>query len=181
MSRKVNQITAEELEKLLKCNQETGELIWKISVAKNVKLGDIAGSLQKSGYIRIRIQGRYYLAHRLVWLYHNREFPNGMLDHINGNRSDNRLENLRECTRSENMMNRKCNTNNISRCKGVSWNIGVNKYQATIGLNNKQKHLGYFLTKEEASEVYNNFAKIYYGKFYRDTGREIENEAKETS
>lgn len=88
-------------------------------------------------------------------------------DHINNNGLDNRRENLRICSRSQNQANRNKQYNNTSGYKGVSWHKWKRKWQALIGINNKWKHLGYYLTKQQAALAYNNAALEYFGEFAR--------------
>lgn len=82
-----------------------GQLVWK-KPGPGRRLSGRAGSVDKEGYIRIKLLGQDYLAHRLVWLYFNGVFPEGQLDHINRQPGDNRIENLRETTNRENNLNK---------------------------------------------------------------------------
>lgn len=86
-------------------------------------------------------------------------------DHINGNRLDNRKENLRICTRAENLRNRFVGSNNASGYKGVAYHKFSKLYHATINMNKKQKSLGYFKTPKEAAKAYNDSATKYFGEF----------------
>lgn len=128
---------------------------------------DIAGSLDNTGYIHIMLNGKKYLAHILVWLYCFEELPVAELDHINGIKHDNRLDNLREVTRSQNNMNRKVLKSNKLGIKGVRKQAN-GKFTARININGKQKHLGTFNTAEEASEAYNTAAKETFKEFYNN-------------
>jgi len=87
------------------------------------------------------------------------------VDHINGNKSDNRRCNLRLCTHSENQCNSGCQSNNTSGYKGVSWDKHNNKWRAKICINNKQIHLGLFTDKEEAAQEYNKASLKHHGRF----------------
>lgn len=89
------------------------------------------------------------------------------IDHINGNRLDNRKENLRVCTKSQNAMNSKLARTNTSGYKGVNWDKRYNKWRARIKLNKKEKHLGFFNNKEDAAKAYNEAAIKYFGEFAR--------------
>jgi len=89
------------------------------------------------------------------------------IDHINGDKLDNRRENLRSATRSQNKMNSGKPKNNTSGYKGVCWYKRGNKWRAQIGINGKLKHLGYFEDKEEAAKAYKKAAEKYHGEFVR--------------
>ena len=96
------------------------------------------------GYIHIFIDGTAHKAHRLACLYMTGEFPTNETDHVNHIRNDNRWENLRKTTRSENQRNRPKQGNNTSGCTGVFWSIERNKWRALISNGNKRIHLGYY-------------------------------------
>lgn len=100
-----NQITAREARELFNYDPLTGTLTWRSSIARNVPVGTIAGGRHSKGYVKVKIYGRMYFAHRLAWLISYGRFPKNQIDHINRNRADNRLANLRDVTQSENMAN----------------------------------------------------------------------------
>lgn len=109
----------------------------------------------KDGYLRISLFGKSFYAHRLAWLFVHGRWPKDQLDHINGDRSDNRISNLRECTDAENRQNwTRPKSNNPHGLIGVNWHAGANKFSAQIQINRKQKHLGLFETAEEAHSAY---------------------------
>lgn len=151
-------ITQDRLKELFDYNSETGNLIWKIQPRGRWKLkGKAAGTTSSNGYMQITADCHIYMAHRLVWLWHYGTFLKNDIDHINGNRNDNRVENLREATRSENNQNRKKVTKqNKIGFVGVSThkNGGEKKYFARIQLNGKQYSCGYYATPEEAHAAY---------------------------
>ena len=162
-------LTQKELKDILNYSLETGVFTWKVNMSQSVKAGHIAGTLEAKGYIRIGVQGKYTRAHRLAWLYVYGYLPKGFLDHIDGNPSNNRIGNLRECTNNENMKNRKIDRSNTSGYKGVSWHKHRCMWVARAMLNKKSYSLGYFDTPEKASAVYQEFTKLHHGEFYRDT------------
>ena len=125
-----------------------GELYWKEKIHPSIDLSKPAGYVEKSGYRGIRIEGKVYRAHRLVWKYHYGKDPKEFIDHIDGNRTNNNMENLREATKQQNGFNRGPSKNNKLGIKGVR-KLG-NKYTAAITINGKEKHLGMFFTIEEA-------------------------------
>ena len=127
--------------------------------------GKIAGSVNADGYRRILIYKRTYLAHRVVWAFFYGTWPTKHLDHINGNRDDNRIENLREASARENMHNRKLQADNTTGFKGVIRD-GY-RFRARIKVNGKQTSLGSFKTAEEAHTAYCAAADKHYGEFAR--------------
>lgn len=133
-----------------------GELSWKVSPSKNVEAGSIAGRIDKDGYIQISYRKVSYLAHRVAWLYMYGKWPDDQIDHRDGNRANNAIANLREASCSENMQNiRVAQRNNKIKLLGVTHSHNrVNPFRATICLNRKCRHLGYFATKEEAHSAY---------------------------
>lgn len=103
-------LTQDRLKELMRYDEETGILTRRVSTSSNARAGDIAGSKDKDGYLVIRIDKKLYRAHRLAFLYVYGRFPEEFTDHINGIRDDNRISNLREVTRQENMQNQKKRT-----------------------------------------------------------------------
>jgi hypothetical protein len=159
-----NTLTQFELKKRLSYNEETG--LFDRVFPKNTPVG---ATVNDEGYLNILVNNQLHRAHRLVWLYVHGVFPTKYIDHINGIRNDNRLINLREVSNTENLHNQKIRLTNTSGFKGVSWSKQRQKWQAQCCVNYIKTHLGYFDTPEEASKVYNDFAKIAHGRFYRDT------------
>lgn len=148
------ELTADRVRELLQYNPETGVFTWKAASSNRVHVGDEAGSFDKDGYRAIRLDGRLHFSHRLAWLWAHGVHPSKELDHINRVRSDNRLSNLREATRSENVQNRLMQRNNTSGFSGVSWSKDAKRWCAKIKLNRKNMHLGYFHTPEAAYAAY---------------------------
>jgi len=143
-------ISQERLKEVLYYNG--GDLIRRITTSGRAKKGDLAGSVGRGGYLKTFIDGRSYLNHRLVFLYHKGYLPK-YLDHANGIVTDNRIENLRPCTRSQNRMNSRVRINNTSGVKGLSWHKAAGKWGAYIAINGRQTHLGLFWDKEVAAQV----------------------------
>ena len=158
-------ITQEYLKSILDYDKETGDFTWKVEKGIRNRLGSIAGTLSQ-GYMRIEINGKKYMAHRLVWLYTYGYFPKDSIDHMNNKREDNRLINLREATNQQNAFNRGKHSNNTSGFIGVCWNINANKYIAKCGYNGSKYYLGYFDDPAEASKVYQEFTKKLYAEFH---------------
>ena len=159
----VNQNTLKEI---LNYNPENGLFYWKINKKGHVKSGDIAGSNHKKGYISIRINGKDYLAHRLALIISEHKIlPNKQVDHINGDKKDNRITNLRLVTYSENNQNVGRRKDNLSGFKGVGFDNRRKKWRSRIRANDKMIWLGYFNTPEEAHEAYCREANKLHGPF----------------
>ena len=99
--------TQSQVKELFHYDPETGHLIWLVDRRAHKVAGKIAGYLNNEGYLRIRIDGKGYQAHRLIWLYVNGAWPVNEIDHVNGVRNDNRISNLREVTNSQNLQNQR--------------------------------------------------------------------------
>ena len=140
--------------KKLQYDPLTGIFTWVANGTRGVKKGDVAGTKNKQGYILLSIAGRRILAHRVAWLFATGNFPVGNIDHINRDKTDNRISNLREATYSQNAQNRAKNIRNTSGFKGVTWHKGDKKWQAAITVSRKCIYLGSFDTAEAAYEAY---------------------------
>lgn len=143
-------ISQQELKETLDYTPLTGVFTWRKKTCRKVVAGTIAGSNQTNGYACIRINKRLYLTHRLVFLYMQGYLPTLDVDHINGIRTDNRWDNLREVTRQDNLRNSAKPSTNTSGVIGVSWSNQRQKWFARISVNNKTKYLGVFENFDEA-------------------------------
>lgn len=146
-------ITAARLREVLDYNPETGIFTWRIILKRRNPIGSIAGSLPASGYRLIGIDGTNYRAHRLAWLYVHGEWPKQFIDHIDGDRLNNAIANLRD-------VSNKTNTENITKPRSTNGTgfLGVvrykDKFSAFIKTGNKNHYLGAFNTPEEAHATY---------------------------
>ena len=145
-----NELTAEKLREFLHYEPETGIFTRKVSTARRVKAGDVAGCPDGRGYLLIQAQSRLYRAHRLAWLYVYGTWPTDQIDHINRIRTDNRISNLREVSHKQNGQNRSKPSNNTSGYTGVRWYKRISKWVAQIRHNYKHIYLGCYNTIEEA-------------------------------
>jgi hypothetical protein len=159
--------TAEELRHHMRYSPDTGVFVWVNPVTNAIKAGDVAGAYDLHGYRNISFLGKKYKAHRLAWLYVYGEWPPSHIDHINGQRGDNRLCNLRASTRSQNQANQGLRANNRTGFKGISLNRQTNRWFARIKHKNKTKYLGHFDTPEEAHAAYAVMARHLNGEFAR--------------
>ena len=148
-------VTQEELLRLF--NYKEGNFYYKVATSPRVKVGQIAGTIKPDGYVRVKIDGKLYYLHRLVWLYHKGVWPKGEIDHIDRNPSNNNIYNLRDVDRSTNMVNTARRKNKTSRYRGVCWNKRLNKWVSACTRNYKSKHIGVFDTEEDAHTAYKNY------------------------
>ena len=127
----------------------------------------VAGSLSE-GYRRVSIQGKSTGAHRVAWFLHYGKWPDGFIDHINHDRSDNRIGNLRLVSRSDNARNQKLHSHNVSGFNGVSYHKKRQEWRAVIQVDGKKKWVGAFKTKGEAIAA-RQIANMVYG-FHENHG-----------
>jgi hypothetical protein len=160
------EITQEALKEFLWYDKETGDFYWRKVCTPKMKSWDKAGTINSRGYVRIKIFQKIHQAHRLAWLYVYGNLPK-QLDHINCNKNDNRIENLRPATHSTNGMNRGVQANNKLGFKGVIFHKRDKKFIANIRVLGKQKCLGYFNTAEEAHSAYIKASGELHGQFSR--------------
>lgn len=144
-------ITQLELKKQLNYDLKTGIFTWKIS-KQRIKITNIAGYKTNEGYLNIKLNKKQYQSHRLAWLYVYGTWPKNCIDHINGIKNDNRIENLREVTIRKNNQNK--NNHRTGKLVGANYNKIRNKWQAHIKINNKKTYLGSYSTEIEAHKAY---------------------------
>ena len=152
--------TVEFLESIFDYCLLTGVIKWKIRT-HGALIGNEAGYICKEGYRVIGINRTQYLAHRLLWKLHTGKDPSYEIDHINRCREDNRIENLRVVTQSENLKNKTKYINNTSGYSGVVFNKKEQRWQARINVDKKSIHLGTFKEKSEAIDARKQGEKKY--------------------
>jgi len=145
MKERESKLSHEKLTELLGYNPETGIFTNKTN-RNSAKKGESAGAKHHTGYIRIGVSGIKYSAHRLAWFYIYKKWPSDEIDHINRNRADNRINNLREATAHENTLNTVRRAEKTSNTKGIIWNKIKQEWMAYYN----GKYLGYTKTIEEA-------------------------------
>ena len=129
--------------------REDGNLVRKVATACCVKVGGVVG-YPAGGYLAVEVSGRAYKLHRVIFLYHHGYFPENDVDHIDRNPLNNRIENLREVSRTCNKRNTGNQANNTSGVKGVLWHSGKNKWCVQIKVAQRHRHLGQFSDFTEA-------------------------------
>lgn len=155
--------TAEELRQALEYDADAGVVYWRIGNSRR-RAGDLAGTKGTNGYIYINYKYKMYLAHRIAWLLYYGHWPATSIDHINRNKADNRIVNLRLCPNNQrdNAQNVNLRPDNTSGFTGVHLYKRTGKYQAYINVAKKKVALGYFNTAEEAHRAYNKAKGIYH-------------------
>jgi hypothetical protein len=142
-------LTLDRLKDALTYAPETGSFTWR-----RWRPGVVAGSLDRYGYRQIVLDGEIYLAHRLAWLYVHGCWPSEQIDHRNGLRDDNCIDNLREAACADNQQNVSKRDGATSRLLGVTWHKHARKWHAKIQRGGRKVHIGYFATEEAAHEAY---------------------------
>ena len=152
---------------LFNYDKDSGLLTYR-NDTKNKHSGDVAGKKNSDGYLQVKIGKRNYKIHRLVWLYVHGAWPADLIDHINGDRTDNRICNLREATNTQNLMNSKVQARNTCGEKGVTWRERDKRWIAACRANGKQNYLGSFFSADEAIQVVREFRTKHHGEFARN-------------
>ena len=169
-------ITQANLKESLYYDPETGVFTWLHRPSCHFKrecdqrtfntkyAGKVAGSTNAHGYIQIMLFGVNELAHRLAFIYMNGKSPE-IIDHLDGDRSNNQFTNIRPASKSENNRNSLVGKNNKSGFKGVYWSKCANKWAAQIVIDKSKKYLGLFSCPEEAAKRYDKEAMLRFGEF----------------
>lgn len=160
------ELTAERLRALLHYEPSTGLWTWLIRPSQSVKVGDLAGCINKQGYREIVIQGKHYGSNRLAFLYMTGEWPDVLIDHEDTQRSNDRWSNLRIATRSQNNANSNHRKNQLG-FKGIRLDKRSGKFHARLRKDGIVISLGYYATPEAAHAAYVEAAKLHHGEFAR--------------
>lgn len=161
-------LTVERLRELLSYNPETGEFHWVDDRGNNRMKGKRAGTVNAKGYRVIEIDGKAHREHRLAWLYVTGDWPEQEIDHRDLNKLNNRFDNLRPATRSQNTSNKVVQKNSRTGVRGV--NLRENgKFRVSVGVNGKRINVGTFDTLPQAHMAYIRAAVEHHGEFARAT------------
>jgi hypothetical protein len=147
------EIPIDTLRELLEYNPETGTMVWKVARSNRVKAGkELTNTSPSTGYMRVRVNKKLMVVHRVAWALATGAWPKGVIDHINGIKTDNRLCNLRDVTRADNCLNRAgTQTNKKIGDLGVFFDKRRGTWYAQICRHGKTQHLGVFASQQEAS------------------------------
>jgi HNH endonuclease/AP2 domain len=163
---KQENLTHDRLTEVLSYDPLTGVFVWKKALNGRIKVGQIAGSINTNGHRQIRLDGYYWVSHRLAWFYVKREWPADEIDHHDLNKDNNSFRNLREATHLQNCSNRRASPlTNTSGYKGVSPLRG--RWHAQIKRAGRNHSLGYFDDPKEAHEAYMEASIKLHGEFGR--------------
>jgi HNH endonuclease/AP2 domain-containing protein len=166
-------LTAERLRSILDYDPDTGIFRWRWDPAKKPNINsrdtkrEVAGSVGRRRYRSIKTEQKLYYAGRLAWLYVHGRWPIDEIDHIDGNKTNDRIANLREASRYENQYNVGVTARNRSGHKGVHWVPRYQKWQVEIRVNGQRLYLGRFDCPEAAAAAYAKAAQNYHGEFAR--------------
>jgi hypothetical protein len=160
-----DEIDANNVKEIFECFE--GKLRWKVQPSVTIKIGGVVGSIGSTGYLQVRYRGKYYKVHRLIWMYHFGEIPEGLVvDHVDTDRLNNAITNLRLATVRQNTRNSKKHKTLTSVYKGVYWSAGHNAWRACIKVEGHTKVLGRFDTEIAAYAAYCIAAKDLHGEFF---------------
>ena len=155
-------------------NSETGTMIWKKVLSNRTKAGALCGAnVDSKGYARVCFAGKQYRAHRVAWALFYGVDPDRQIDHINGDRQDNRIENLRLATNTQNSRNTKLSRNNTSGVTGVTFSTAAQKWIAQITVSRKNVYIGVFPDKVDAIKARKQAESQYFGQFARSPHFEL--------
>jgi len=157
----------DSIRKFISYDPETGVFRWIISPNGQTKVGQIAGTISATGYRRIKFSRERYSAGPLAWWFVYGEWPQTQIDHQDRDRDNNKINNLRCATGSQNMQNGVARQHNNSGFKGVYFHKHKAKWCATIGVNYRHIFLGYYDKPEDAASAYDTAARELFGEFSR--------------
>lgn len=161
-------ITHDRLLELVHYDPDTGIFTNKVRRNNISPIGKVLGTKNASGHLVAQLDKKMYLLHRLAWFYCFKEWPEDILDHIDRNPENNRLDNLREATKVTNSYNSRLRKDNTSGIKGVYFDKRRNLFYSQIVANKQKTFLGYFETKEAAAKAYSEAAKLAHGEFINE-------------
>lgn len=160
------EITQEVVKQLFDYHED-GYLIWKVKPRQNVKIGDRAGfcaNYERGKRWKVKIYTKSYFCSRIIFFWHNGYFP-PMVDHKDRNKLNDKIENLRAASNSDNARNTNSRKNSGSKYLGVYWHAKNRYWCASVSSSGKTKHLGVFINEDDAAKAYNKAATEHYGEF----------------
>ena len=163
LRRKESSISVETLHRYF--TYADGKIYWRLPPSPKVRAGDEAKSKCTSGYLRVWLLGKMFRVHRVVFAMNRGRWPVGYLDHCDGDKTNNRIENLRECTSQQNNRNRTAGRRSSSGRVGVSWNKQTSKWTASIVVNGSRTHLGRFADLQSAISARVRAEMQLFGEF----------------
>lgn len=165
-------VTLDELKAIVHYDPETGLFTRLVASGARWPAGPVPGSVDRHGHVRLGILRGTFQGHRVAWFYMTGEWPALGIDHRNRVPNDNRWDNLRLATKSENGANEGLRKNNTSGFKGVTWSKVAGKWMAQIRTHGKKRYLGHYVDPADAAEAYRQAAAKHYGEFACD-GRSV--------
>lgn len=156
-----------KIEDCISYNPYTGVLTWSTRVNNSVSVGQTLGTRHNKGYLFFRLNKKFYFCHKVAWFLHYGCWPSGEIDHINGDKSDNRITNLRDVTHLQNMCNTPSRQKTSSKYKGVHIIKTTGKWRATLWNGCSKLHLGVFSCEKEAALAYDTEARKVFGEYAR--------------
>lgn len=164
----MNGLTHDRLKEVLDYDPLTGVFRWKVDAGKKkIKAGSVAGGNRRDGYLRISIDGARYYGHRLAWFWMVGSWPDPECDHRDLDVSNNRWENLRLATSTQNKGNSGLRSDNTSGLKGLRWEVDRGRWLVRISIEGRMKNLGRYEDKGAAAAAYEAAAKQHFGEFAR--------------
>ena len=153
----------ELLDCLFDYDSDTGTVYWKLSRSNRIKIGNPVGYKNPYGYLQVRLEGKLWMLHRLIWLKQTEKFPNGEIDHKDGNRSNNSWSNLRDVSKYTNMQNRKkADKDSLTGVLGACYDKQSGKFREQLIMDKKKILNKLFYTAEEAGNAYKQAKENYY-------------------
>lgn len=159
--------TASLVRELLEYDPATGVLRWRVFRGGSACAGSVAGTLDSHGHRQLRVEGRLYMAHQIIWLHVTGEWPEHVIDHRDNDRDNNRFGNFRPATGAVNARNRLLNKNSTSGLKGAHFEKKAGRWRGQIRVNGKAKFLGYFDDAAGAHAAYVAASREFHGEFGR--------------